>query len=327
MSLGGGPKCRTAAYGGSGRRWREESEDHMALSIQVALVSEGVEVGASDLTRVASALSKQVQRDFRPIWNVDATVDAFVQLEDVPSDSWPIIVMRNVQGAAGYHEDKSGQPFAVVEFSDDWSMTASHECLEMLADPFGRRLRAGNLPEQAIALRLPPKRVRYLVEVCDPSESGEFGYQVSGIPVSDFYTPQFFDPVKSPGVRYSFTGAIDSPRKVLDGGYVSWEDPVSKHWFQLRMFPDESSAKVPHVIDLTDETVFERLRATQSLRSAIDRVTKAPRYREGEASLMAARVVGETSNQGQKARAGELRELLGELRRRPPDSTGAKPKS
>ena len=51
--------------------------------------------------------------------------------------------------------------------------------------------------------------------------------------VSDFYTSQFFDPVAVDGVRYSFTGAITEPRQVLEGGYLSWWDPQTKHVFQL----------------------------------------------------------------------------------------------
>jgi hypothetical protein len=55
---------------------------------------------------------------------------------------------------------------------------------------------------------------------------------VNGVLVSDFYTPHFFDPVPAPGVRYSFTGAITKPLDVLDGGYVSWWDPATNHFFQ-----------------------------------------------------------------------------------------------
>jgi hypothetical protein len=51
--------------------------------------------------------------------------------------------------------------------------------------------------------------------------------------VSDFYTPNFFDPLKSAGVRYSYTGALTAPRQVLDGGYLSWREPVSGHLWQL----------------------------------------------------------------------------------------------
>ena len=78
--------------------------------------------------------------------------------------------------------------------------------------------------------------MEYLVEVCDPSEAAEFGYTVNDILVSDFYTPRFFDPAVDTQARYSFTGAITKPRQVLRGGYVSWHDPVSNHWWQQTWF-------------------------------------------------------------------------------------------
>jgi hypothetical protein len=126
--------------------------------------------------------------------------------------------------------DEQGQPYALVEIGDEWSLTASHETLEMLADPFGNRTIAGPSPAPNQG------RVEFLVEVCDPPESGEYAYTVNGIRVSDFYTPSFFDPTTSPGTRYSFSGAIQKPRQVLPGGYLSWRDPISDHWFQETYF-------------------------------------------------------------------------------------------
>jgi hypothetical protein len=220
----------------------------MALTHQIALVPEGVSIKPSELTRVASALSKQAARDFGPIWNIQANIDPFATLDDVPSDYWPIIINRKVEGAAGFHDDENGQPFALVEFDADWSLTASHECLEMLADPFGRRLRAGNVPPQAVKLGLPNRRVRFLVEVCDPSEGAAFSYHVNGVLVSDFYTPDYFDPVTVSSVRYSFTGAVTAPRTVLNDGYISWHDPVTGRCEASR--PDspetQGGARAPH---------------------------------------------------------------------------------
>ncbi len=253
----------------------------MSLPIHVALVPQQVDIPLPELMRVAAALSKQVQKDFSPLWKVDATVDAFARLKDVPADYWPLIVVEDVKGTAGYHQDKHGQPYSLIEFSPDWSMTASHECLEMLADPFGRRLRSANLLDQAVKLGMTPRRVRYIVEVCDPSESGAAGYQVNGVLVSDFFTPNFYDPVASTGVRYSFTGKIKKPRQVLKDGYISWHDPVDGHWYQLRMFADEFSKKQPHVVDLSTQTEFELHIAREGLRGASDRVTRAPSYRDG----------------------------------------------
>jgi hypothetical protein len=51
--------------------------------------------------------------------------------------------------------------------------------------------------------------------------------------VSDFITPSYYDPVANPAGRYSFTGAITAPRQVLVGGYLSWHDPTTEHWWQV----------------------------------------------------------------------------------------------
>ena len=97
-----------------------------------------------------------------------------------------------------------------MSLTDNWSLRASHECLEMLADPFGDRMIPGPSIERGEG------RVSYLVEVCDPPESEEFAYTVNDVLASDFITPSFYDPVTVPGVRYSFTGAVKRPRQVLE---------------------------------------------------------------------------------------------------------------
>ena len=196
------------------------------------MVSETPHVSFSEVALASAALQKQVLKDFAPIWNEMATVDAFAKLEDVPLGSWVVMIRDDIgfPGAAGIHLDDQGQPFALVQFGTTWQLTASHEILEMLADPFGNRLASGNSPKRGQG------KVQFLVEVCDPSEAFQFGYQVNGIQLSDFYTPSFFDPVKNPAVRYSFTDAIKKPRQVLKNGYLSWFDPTSNHWWQAKFF-------------------------------------------------------------------------------------------
>ena len=252
----------------------------MSLPMHLAIVPDKVSLNASSLTTVAAALSKQVERDFSPIWNVTATVDSFATLADVPTDYWPIIVTHYPAGG-GYHETKNGQPYAIVNFDDQWNLTASHECLEMLADPFGQRTVAGDLLDQAVALGAEPQRVLYLVEICDPSESGQFAYQVNGVTVSDFYTPHYFDPQAAAGVRYSFGGSINAPRVVLDGGYISWQNLSDGQWWQLRMFQDEFSQQVPHLVNLSQQTNFEKIKRQENIRAAIDSVTRHPQYKAG----------------------------------------------
>ena len=204
------------------------------LTAQVALVSESPSVSFGDLTQVAAALQKQVTRDFGPIWQVNGTVDAFDRLESVPIDYWPVILMDDIQepGAAGYHTDDQGQPFALVQVDDSWPLTVSHEALEMLADPFGNRTIAGAPPPGSPAPVNSLKRVSYLVEVCDPCEAAQFGYTVNGILLSDFITHHYYDRKKK-SVDYSFEGNIPAPHQVLEGGYVSFGNPVDNHWYQI----------------------------------------------------------------------------------------------
>lgn len=198
----------------------------------VAVVSETQNISFKELSTVSAALQKQTMRDLGPVWNIQATVDAFADLEDVPIGTWPIIIEEDIdeEGAAGVHEDTDGQPFALVTAEEGWSMTASHELIEMLVDPFGRRITEGQSPKPDQG------RVQFLVEPCDPSEAANFGYVINGVAVSDFYTPKYFSTVFNPADRYSHTGAITRPREVLKGGYLSWHDPVTDHWFQETFF-------------------------------------------------------------------------------------------
>jgi hypothetical protein len=240
-------------------------EDFMsALVRHLGIVSESKKVGVGDLMRISAALQKQAVRDLGPIWQVSATVDAFAKLDDVPDGYWPMIIRDDIKtpGAAGVHEDDDGQPFALIAAGanlDNLSLTASHEMLEMLVDPFGNRQVTGDSPKRGQG------RVSFLVEVCDPSEAAEFAYSVNGILVSDFYTPHYFDPIAASSVRYSFTGKIKKPREILRGGYLSWKDPVSGHWWQQTWF----KGTAPEFRDLGKLTS-----KAESLRSMIDRVTE-----------------------------------------------------
>jgi len=201
----------------------------------VALVSQTARVPFGQVALASAAIQKQISRDFGPIWNVEASIDPFEKLSQAPLGYWSIVIRDDIPfDAQGIHLNKAnGQPFALVQFSHNWALTTSHECLEMLADPSGNKTQAGN------SVKPDQERVEYLVEVCDPSEAAEFGYSVNGILLSDFYTPDYFDPVVAPGVRYSFTGAITEPREVLDGGYLSWFDPITSHLFQLFVNGDD----------------------------------------------------------------------------------------
>jgi hypothetical protein len=191
----------------------------------VAIVPLTPHAPETEIAVVAAALQKQVLRDFAPLWGCTATVDYFPTLDAVPIGYWPLFLVDNAP-AAGTHIDHAGMPVAYVEYGVSWSLSASHELLEMLVDPRGTYTIAGDSP-------IDDARVEFLVEVCDPCQDAAHGYAVNGALVSDFYTPAFFDPSFTTGSKYSFTGALQAPRSVAAGGYLTWRDPATGHWTQL----------------------------------------------------------------------------------------------
>src|SRR5262245_35984399 len=154
----------------------------MAVVRHLAVVSESKPVKVADLVAPVAALQIQITRDFAPVWRRPATIAVFDKLTNVPLDHWPVIVRDDIPyDAQGIHLDRDGSPFALVLYSTDWSLTTSHEVMEMLGDPLGRRTKT------APSIKAGQGRVRYLVEVCDPSEASDFAYQINGETVSDFY--------------------------------------------------------------------------------------------------------------------------------------------
>ncbi|MEN3281018.1 MAG: hypothetical protein V7607_2158 [Solirubrobacteraceae bacterium] len=258
----------------------------MALTEYVAVVSLTREITTRELLLVSAAIQKQVTRDFAPIWGLPATVDAFEDLEAVPSDYYRVVVFGepgelatrlefaigeqnasllleafDAERLTGVHLNAfTRQPFAVVALSEVWTVATSHEILELIADPYGNRLTAAKHPTR------PDERVRYLLEVCDPCQST--WYPVNGVPVSDFYTPQYFEPVSIDGFRYSFTGRLQHPLDILEGGYLTWIDPRDMALYQLHGRDREP-------VLLRD--LAEMARTMAPLRSVVDADPQTPR--------------------------------------------------
>jgi hypothetical protein len=258
----------------------------MPLIDHVALVSLTRTIQMRHLLQVGAAVQKQVIRDVAPLWGIRATVDVFERLEDVPNDYHPVVLFGEADELLPQLEFKVGdigaarlveqfeagriggihlnaftrQPFSLVQAEDGWSVGVSHEILEMLIDPYGNRLIG------AAHLLDPEERVKYLVEVCDPVQT--VGYTVNGWMVSDFYTPRFFDPVRNPAAFYSFTGAINRPLQLVDGGYISWIDPRDSGLYQLQGGTDEP-------VLLAD--ISSLARTTAPLRTVVDTNALTPR--------------------------------------------------
>ena len=262
----------------------------MPLTDHIALVSLTNDISMRDMLRAGAAVQKQLTRDFTPIWGLRATLDTFDDLASVPSDYHPIVVFSDPRELLGQLESMIGpeytarlvddferdrltglhlnaftrQPFALVEASDAWSVTISHEVLEMIADPFGNRLIAAPHPVDR------RERVKYLLEVCDPCQA--VWYPVNGVPVSDFYTPRFFDPVGMQGARYSYTGEIQEPLEILDGGYLTWIDPKDSGLYTLT----EGEPAPVQVASL-----MQRAHSTAPLRTVVDTNAQTPQLSWG----------------------------------------------
>jgi hypothetical protein len=150
-----------------------------------------------------------------------------------PKGTWRIELLRDTgqSGALGFHADSHHQPYAKVDVdTGQWTVTASHELLEMLGDPWGNRLHgAAALPGWEGTSR----RVRYLVELCDPCEA--FTYPVGGVELSDFLLPNFYRSSPRATAGYSHLGRLTEPLQIADGGYISFLDPADGHvWQALR---------------------------------------------------------------------------------------------
>ena len=183
--------------------------------ITVAIVNQCSVLTDSQITPAVSAIQTQVTRDFAPIWAVDAKIIQVNKGEKIPENVWPVYLLdtSDTPGALGYHDDSTGIPYSRVFVKTDmdnganWTITLSHEVLEMLADPF------------ICSVVLDPKtRKIYALEVCDAPEADQFGYQINGITVSNFVYPAWFG---AAGKKYDHKGLITEPFQLLSGGYIS----------------------------------------------------------------------------------------------------------
>lgn len=197
----------------------------------VALVADTTKIDDAELKRVEQALQTRVRRDLAPIWEVGATIQSYRDSRRI-GDAWPVIVRDDIgqPGAASYHSTDKGKPFALVAYAPDWPFMASHDLVEMLVDPYANRLTSGPNPRRG-----QKKKVKYLVEVCDPCADRANGYQIDGLQMADFCTQEYYR-MKTGTTRYSFTGKISKPFEVLVGGYVTWVDPGTRHWWQKLYF-------------------------------------------------------------------------------------------
>jgi len=204
--------------------------------LSIALIDPARLVSADDATAVAAVVTKQLQNHLAPAWNVTGSVHYFSDPHSVPNG---YALLQLVESAGddsdyGFHTLAGNRPVAYVqveEGSNLWSLTVSHEALEMTVDPTGSTLIAGSSPDGQ-------RHVQYLAEICDPCQSPDVGYSIDGYLVSEFVLKNYYGPASTPG-PYSVNGRITAPRSLLPDGYLSWMDPTqANQWFKKAMDSD-----------------------------------------------------------------------------------------
>lgn len=228
--------------------------------MNIALVSRVGALQHAELSRVAAAIDRQVREHLMSVWEVEGTVRAFGSHEDVPDDHvlCTVIPPNPHDGIAGVHKTENGEPFANVEYGSSWSLTASHEILEMIVDP------TCDLVMDGIAPVVGGGEVEFLAEICDPVQTR--GYLCNNELVSDFVTPEYYATKKKAGRRATFGAPDMGVRTLAPEGSLAWK-AASGDWFQM-VASKTGKLSVRSVIP-EDTTV--------GLRAAIDRVSEGPR--------------------------------------------------
>ena len=176
----------------------------------------------SEITPVVNAIQRQVTEHFAPSGYSDAKLTQICKGDQAdPYHRWVCLFDRSDQpGALGYHElNPAGQPLGKIFILDDkdfgleWSITLSHEILEMLCDPDCITTKRVWMSDGTVR--------SYMEEPCDACEDDSFGYQIDGVWVSDFVLSAFWGGQIG---QFDFCEHIIAPLQILDGGYLAWYD-------------------------------------------------------------------------------------------------------
>jgi hypothetical protein len=126
-------------------------------------------------------------------------------------------------GTEGFHDRNfRGIPYGVVysamseQIGDPWSVTFSHEALELIADPQANNYVMGPSPHDR------RKKVFYWFEMCDPVSSQT--YNIGDIALQNFLLPAYFEPAV-PGARTNFLGSELEAFGIAPESYVGYYDP------------------------------------------------------------------------------------------------------
>jgi hypothetical protein len=198
----------------------------------VVIVNRSTVLTDAEIRAFIPAFQAQVSEDFAQHWHFTATLHFAGLLDAVPTGMWPLYILdtTDVPGAGGYHEDDTGIPtgkvFAAdaIQFGEAWTVDASHEGLEMLADSDA---------DTILPLPAPYSQYHCLQEVCDAVEADRYGYVKPRWPkvrLTDFCYPAYF--TGGPGPYDAMRHLSRPAPALLSGGYLGIELPDGE-WTQI----------------------------------------------------------------------------------------------
>jgi hypothetical protein len=216
------------------------------VTYRVAVLNASATVTDGEARAVCSALQEQVRKDFAPVWGVDAELTLLPKGSALNAASWCLMILdtSDYEGWPSYHTlTPEGLPLVKVFVETarsggwEWTMCASHELLEMLADPM----------INSAVLRETPDGTRQLYkrQVCDPCRDPRFAYRIDKVLVSDFVFPDWFEAAPRPGVqRFDFGDHIKTPFGLLPGASINViEINANQRWQPLTM-PSAQGARL-----------------------------------------------------------------------------------
>lgn len=214
-------------------------------------------ISDEQLHEATRAINRQIREDFEPYWSLGAelrlegrsgTKPDKQNLADMRGDA--VIYLwdkADVEDALGYHDaNNRGIPFGFVftelskALKENWTVTLSHEALELIGDPEVNLLVQGPHPTK------PGRYVFHWYEMCDAVQAET--YEIDGIEVSNFVLPLYFTGGEERGGRNEFLGrshkgATLRSFSVNPGGYIGYFDPETGEHETYSMRGDKVAAQ------------------------------------------------------------------------------------
>ena len=195
----------------------------------IAVINESTAVQDAAVQAMIPAFAQQWNQDLRPVWGVDEATFGFVPKGQAPAaGTWWVVFLDDSDqaDALAYHDlTDEGLPISKVFVktiqADNASLSvgATHEICEMAVDPWLN------------SAYQDPQGVFWAGEVCDPVEDDQYGYEIGGVLVTDFVTPNWFAHQHAQS-QIDLKNHATAAFEVLSGGYAQKFDP-SQGWVQV----------------------------------------------------------------------------------------------